>query len=140
MDAPSIRGATSQALRAVGEKASDAMSAAKETAAGALAYGEEKLGLAGGNGSGAQASSEGEGDTAPPGSPKDEVDASPEEQFVRHHVELDTEKLPSHRAHPHPPGPLSQLKKGKSAGCVGAGEAPRHKGERGRRRGPAATL
>lgn len=32
---------------------------------------------------------------------KDEVDLTPEEQLTRHHVELDVEKLPTHRHHHH---------------------------------------
>jgi hypothetical protein len=43
------------------------------------------------------------------GPPHDEVDASPEEQFTRHHVKLDPEEV--HRMHHHKEGPLEQVKK-----------------------------
>ncbi|KAH7624319.1 hypothetical protein Ndes2526B_g00505 [Nannochloris sp. 'desiccata'] len=39
----------------------------------------------------------------------DEVDASPEEQFTRHHVELDPERI--HHMQYHKEGPLEQVKK-----------------------------
>lgn len=51
-----------------------------------------------------------QGDTTPPPLPAhDEVDASPEEQFTRHHVELDPDKL--HHFEHHREGPLEQVKK-----------------------------